>query len=169
MRSHLETLARWIAESDGTPISLLSGKKRAFRRLRAIPGSRINKFEASVGRPLPATYRELLKKVGAAELFASSTGFIEIYDPDLIGSQFADYFEESEETMHRLIPVACDTRLQELIIWVPDRDEESNVIVVAHDTPPEDWEEEADAEGLWTTLDAWIQEMISTDGELAPH
>ena len=165
----LNRLVAWVSSSQGTPIRLPSGKRMAFARVRSFSDAALTALSRRYAYPIPSEYSMFLREVGISILFRTAEGEIEFYDPDEVESLYRDFFENASEALERLLPVACDTRLQEVAVYFLDRESGPNLVVMPHDTPPEDWEDLADEEGLWTTLGAWLGEAIATEGEMAAH
>lgn len=165
----LKLLKTLLSSSGGTPIDLPSGGRGAFKRTRSISPAELDGLEKKMGRPLPVSYRQLLGQIGACELFVTAAGGLEVLDPFGIQQRFGEFFEESEVDLKRFLPVAIDERLQEIVVFALDRKRDRNLLVMPHDTSPEDWEDDADEMEVWSTLEDWIAEAVALEGNMEPH
>ncbi len=65
--------------------------------------------------------------------------------------------------------MAIDERLQEIVVFALDRERDRNLLLMPHNTPPEDWEDVADEMEDWSTLEDWIAEAVALEGNMEPH
>lgn len=165
----LTTLQRLIEQSSGTPISLPSGATRTFRQKQRFSPVDVSELERSHGVVFPQEYSLLLTKIGSAECFVDDAGSaaIAIHNPHEVPALYGDFFADSSG-LRRFFPIACDSRLQEIVVLLLERRPPNSILLVAHDVPPEDWPELAN-EGELTSIAGWIQEALSNDGQLRPH
>jgi hypothetical protein len=169
MNQTFQDLRRLIDRSRGAPITLPSGLRRSFRQKKKFSTSDVDDFESLAGVDFPDEYRELLTTVGMVDCFIDETGTsaVELYDPASVTELYSDFFANPDE-LRRYLPVACDNRLQEIVVVLLDRPAPQNVFVVSHEMHPDDWPEVISEVGA-TSLEAWLAEAISTDGQLEPH
>lgn len=165
----LKRLQTLLSSSGGTPMDLPSGGRAAFKRTRSVSPANLDELEKKMGRPLPVSYRQLLGHIGACELFVTAAGGLEVLDPFDIQQRFGEFFLDPEEDLKRFLLVAIDERLQEIVVFALDRERDRNLLLMPHDTPPEDWEDVADELEAWSTLEDWIAEVVALEGNMEPH
>lgn len=169
LEATLQELRSLIDTSAGSPITLPSGATRSFRQKRVLNHADVRAMEQARGAIFPPEYATLLTTVGAAECFVDAAGrtTLELHDPDEVPRRYGDLFA-SPADLRRFLPVALDHRLQEIVVLLLERPGPRNVLVVSHEVPPEDWLELADEVAL-TSIEAWMREVLASEGELRPH
>lgn len=112
----------------------------------------------------------LLTTVGVGEFFIDDNGAsaVQIYDPASVSEVFGDSFDDPADLFRKFLPVGCDNKLQETAVYLLERPGPDNFLVASHEYPPDDWLEIAD-EGEATTLETWIQEAVTTGGDMPVH
>ena len=165
----LRELRGYIDRSAGAPIELASGTTRVFRQTHSFDAADLDELSRSLGFSLPTEYSDLLTVIGAAECFVDdrTSSSIEIYDPREVAASYRDFFADPSD-LQKFFPIASDRRLQEIVVLVVGRPGPRNIFIVSHDMPPEDWPLLID-EGELTSIAAWLDDALSTDGHLRAH
>lgn len=166
-------LSDWIAESNGVPIALPSGRMRSFRQTTAYTDTELCRYESELNVVFPDACRHLLISIGSCHLFYGGTEFangLEIHDLAELRQRYVDYFdEENGNLFSQFIPVGCDNRLQEIAAYCVGRPAPNNFLIMSHETLPEDWCDTADELASWCTLEDWVIEAVTTEGDLDVH
>lgn len=169
LQRSLDELERLLSVSRGQVVTLPSGRERRFVRLGKVSSQDLVALQMRIGKNIPQDYRQIMERLGACQLYADERGEIEFLSPAELADRFGDFFEVLEVEFKRLLPVAVDSRLQEIVAVVLDRQEPDNLLIMPHDVPPEDWVDVADEGGTWTSLEGWLAELIASEGDMEPH
>ena len=157
-----------IQQSNGEPILFPSGETYCFRLKRSYDSQELLAWQTAQGIELPEEYRLFLLDIGACEIFYGGSGHergINIYALDEIYEIYKDCFDEPEAFLFaKLLPVAGDENSQEIAAFAMERQQPNNFAPFWHESPPEDWIDNAGELNDWQTFSSWLQSVVEHEG-----
>ena len=170
----LDQLHSWCKQSEGSIITLPSGREHSFLVTKKFNSMQFEFFEKLLQCKLPEAYKKFLMKIGAGLFFDigdNGSGGIEILAPDRIKPAYWDSFENVNDWIgKKVLPVGFDQSLQEhaayILSWQPPK----NFIVMSHEYYLDELEEHGDdPPGKVYSFEEWIIEAVETQGDLNVH
>jgi hypothetical protein len=167
----LEQLVVWLDESLGAPIALPSGQLRGLRLTQDYTEEELEDFEDEWDLDFPAAYKQFMLTVGSCELFYGGAGRgrgISISRLDAVPELFHEYFDRDNSLLfQQYLPIGGVYGQQQVAAFDIEREEPQNFALFSDEQQAVDWAPWAETVDPWKSFEAWIIEMVQTEGEFS--